>query len=48
MMSETNALNLAGTLTFVDSIGALENVSANMASAMGVVFGGAAEGRIAD
>jgi len=47
MMSETNASNLGGTL-ILDSIGALEKVSVNMASAMGVVLGGAAEGRIAE
>jgi len=46
MMSETNALNLGETL-ILDSIGALEMVSANMASAMGVV-GGAAEGQISE
>jgi len=48
MMSETNALTLGGTLILVDSIGALEKVSVNMASAMGVVVAGAAEGRIAE
>lgn len=45
MMSETNALNLGGKL-ILDSIGALEKVFVNMASAMGVVEEGAAEGRI--
>jgi hypothetical protein len=48
MMSEMNALNLGGTLLLVDSIGTLEKVSVNMASAMVVVVGGAAEGRIAE
>ena len=46
MMSETNALNLGGTLILVDIVDALEKVSVNMASAMGVVEEGAAEGRI--
>lgn len=46
MMSETNALNLGGKL-ILDSIGALEKVSVNMASAMVVVVGEAAAGRIA-
>lgn len=48
MMSETNALNLGGTLLLVDSIEVLEKVSGNMASAMSVVVGGAAAGRIAE
>jgi len=48
MMSETNALNLGGTLILVDSIGALEKASVNVASAMGVVVGGVAEGWIAE
>lgn len=47
MMSEMNALNLGGTL-ILDSIGAFEKVSVYMASAIGVVVGGAAEGRIAE
>jgi hypothetical protein len=50
MMCETNALNLGGTLILVDSIGVLEKVSVNMASAMpvGVVVEGAAEGLISE
>ena len=48
MMSETNALNLGGTLVLVGSIGALEKDSVNMASPMVVVVGGAAEGRIVE
>jgi hypothetical protein len=44
MMSKMNTLNLGGSLTLVHSIGALDEVSVNMASAMGVVLGGAAEG----
>jgi hypothetical protein len=47
MMNETNALNLGGTLILVDSIGALEKVSANVASAMRVVVGGVVEGWVA-
>ena len=48
MMSETNALNLGGTLLFLDSIGVLEKVPVNMASAMGEVVRGAAEVGIAE
>jgi len=47
MMSETNALNPGGML-ILDSIGALQKVSVNMASAMGMVVGGAVEGQIAE
>lgn len=48
MMSETNALNLGGTLILVDGIGALEKGFVNMASAMGMVVKGAAEGWIVE
>ena len=48
MMSETNASNLGGTLILVDSIGELEKVSANVASARGVVVGVVAEGWTAE
>ena len=48
MMSETNALNLGGTLILVDIVDALEKVSVNMASAMGEVVRGAAEVGIAE
>ena len=47
MMSEMNALNL-GVRLILDSIGALEGVSVNMASAMAVVVEGAGEGRISE